>query len=76
MSQDSSESLWRKLVELLETTLSLGRTYRHIGDVKRVKCYLKEGLALSRKFGLLKWYVHPHSDALPNTKGGNHLSFS
>ncbi|KAL8612966.1 hypothetical protein ACOMHN_001049 [Nucella lapillus] len=54
-SQNSNFSHWVKLVELLESTFSLGTMYRHIGDSKRARCYLKDGLTLCRKFGLLKW---------------------
>ncbi|XP_076437018.1 uncharacterized protein LOC143276416 [Babylonia areolata] len=46
---------WVVTAELLEATLTLGRMYRYVGDAKRAKCYLKDGLTVSRKFGLLKW---------------------
>ena len=49
------DSVWLKLQELLESTLFLGRMFRHTGDVRRARCYLKEGRALCEKFGLLKW---------------------
>ncbi|XP_071103175.1 separin-like [Haliotis cracherodii] len=46
---------WMVVSELLESILHLCHLYRHVGDVKDARGYLREGLKISKRLCLPRW---------------------
>ncbi|XP_041371410.1 uncharacterized protein LOC121384969 [Gigantopelta aegis] len=47
---------WSVLAELLESLLHLGQLYRHVGEARDARCYLREGIKISQAMCIPRWY--------------------
>ncbi|KAL5009966.1 hypothetical protein ScPMuIL_012271 [Solemya velum] len=54
-TEGNTAEKWNVLHELLSSLLNLGQLYRHVGEAREAKCYLREGWKLSHAMGLPSW---------------------